>query len=106
MRGGRGGGIPAFERSRRWRLRPTLACPRLPDTPLPFRGGAGGVVRFRRVQVCIYAHAKRGGLRLRPQSVGIWSWLQVACVTLRIVRPPVRTTLAAKSMTVRRRVVA
>lgn len=85
---------------------PTLACPRLLDTTLPFRGGAGGVVRLRWVQVFIYAQAKRGGLRLRSQSVGIWSWFQVAWVTLRIVRPPVRTTLAAKSITVRRRVVA
>lgn len=54
----------------------------------------------------LYAQENRGGLRLRSQRVGIWSWVQVACVTLRIVRPPVRTTLAAKSMMVRRRVVA
>jgi len=54
----------------------------------------------------VYAQAKRGGLRLSSQSVGIWSWFQVAWVTLRIVRPPVRTILAAKSMTLRRSVVA
>ncbi len=54
----------------------------------------------------VYAQVKRGGLRLRSQSLGMSSWFQVALVTLRIVCPPVRTILAAKSIAFRRRVVA
>jgi len=70
------------------------------DTLLPSSGVPG--VHQQGAWVPTYAQEKRGGLRLSAQSVRIWSWSQVARVTLRMVRSPVRTTLAAKSMTVRR----
>ena len=104
-RGADGYGYGLISHSRRRSWEPFRDQRERQDAPV-LAPATGVWVQLQASKAGVYAQAKRGGARLSSQSLGIWSSFQVARVTLRILRPPERTILAAKSMARRRSFVA